>query len=97
MQEPFTNPPANANRLPHQINENCLTDNKKVWVVFFFSLRKLALKYIMLPILFPGIYQIWVHLLTRRKMSFLLKALKLTSSYAKLKYLKDESLVSKVD
>lgn len=63
----------------------------------FFSLRKLTLKYIMLPILFPDIYQIWGHLLTRRKMTFWLTALKLTSSYAKLKYSKDKSLVSKAD
>lgn len=87
---------ANANILPHQINENCLTDNKKGLGGIFFSLRKLALKYIMLPILFPDIYQIWGHLLTRKKMPFQLKALKLTSNYKKLKYSKDESLVSKV-
>lgn len=73
--------PANANILPHQINENCLTDNKKGfgWY-FFFPLRKLALKYIMLPILFPYIYQNWGHLLTRGKMLFQLKALKLISN-----------------
>lgn len=89
--------PANANILPHQINENCLTDNKKGLGGIFFSLRKLALKYIMLPILFPYIYQIWGHLLTGRKRLFQLKALKLTSNYAKLKYSKDEILVSQVE
>lgn len=89
--------PANANILPHQINENCLTDNKKLLGGNFFSLRKLALKYIMLPILFPYIYQIWGHLFKRRKTPFQLKALKLTSNYAKLKYSKDESFVSEVE
>lgn len=101
MQEPFSSPAANANRLPHQINENCLPDNKKVWVVFVllwvFFLRKLVLKYIMLPILFPGIYRIWGHLLTGGKMLLPLQALKFTSSYTELKYSKDGSFLSKVD
>lgn len=51
----------------------------------------------MLPTLFPGIYQIWRHPLTRKKMPLRLKALKFTSSYAKLKYSEDENLVSKAD
>jgi len=38
----------------------------------------------MLPVLFPGVYQIWGHLLTIREMLFLLKALKFRSNYTKL-------------
>lgn len=37
MQEPFMSPAANANILPHQINENCLTDNKKGLGGIFFA------------------------------------------------------------
>lgn len=40
MQEPFMSPAANANILPHQINENCLTDNKKGLGGIFFLAEK---------------------------------------------------------